>query len=94
MADILGPAAAAVLSLAGWVGFIVIFVRHMNVYWFILSPLIIAVYQIPAVAVFGLWKRSRRSRRPDAARENADSNPDSKPGADSSFAGRGDGPES
>ncbi len=34
----------------------------MNVYWFILSPLILAIYQMPAVVLFWLWKR-RKARR-------------------------------
>jgi hypothetical protein len=56
---------AFVLALGGLAGFILIFVRHMNVYWFILSPIILAVYEIPAVTVYGTWKKRRqRSRTP------------------------------
>ena len=58
--SILWRAAAAVLSLAGLAAFVLLFVRDMTIYWFILSPLIFAVYQIPAVIVFALWKRKRR----------------------------------
>ncbi len=58
-----GPVLAAFLSLAGIAGFIVLFARDMNVYWFILSPLILIVYQFPAFVVFRMWKRNRdRSR--------------------------------
>jgi UDP-N-acetylmuramyl pentapeptide phosphotransferase/UDP-N-acetylglucosamine-1-phosphate transferase len=51
---------ALVLALGGLAGFILIFARHMNVYWFILSPIILAVYEIPAVTVYGTWKKRRR----------------------------------
>jgi hypothetical protein len=58
-----GPVLAAILSLAGIIGFIVLFARDMTVYWFILSPLILIVYQFPAFVVFRMWKRKRdRSR--------------------------------
>jgi hypothetical protein len=43
----------------------------MNVYWFILSPLILAVYQMPAVVLFWLWKRGKKR----AAAESAESEP-------------------
>ena len=50
---------ALLLSLGGVVAFILLFVRDMTVYWFILSPLIIIVYQFPALVVFRIWKRKR-----------------------------------
>ena len=55
------------LSLGGIAGFILLFGRDMNVFWMILAPIILAVYQIPAVAVFYFWKR--RKRRSQAGRE-------------------------
>jgi len=51
--------AAVGLSVAGVAGFILLFVPRMNVYWIILAPVIFAVYQIPAVIVYALWKRKR-----------------------------------
>jgi hypothetical protein len=60
--DNLWRASALLLAVGGLAGFIVIFVRHMNVYWFILSPIILSVYEIPAVVVYGTWKK-RRDRR-------------------------------
>ncbi len=63
LSDRLWLAGALVLALGGLGGFILIFVRHMNVYWFILSPIILAVYEIPAVAVYGMGKRRRDRRR-------------------------------
>jgi hypothetical protein len=56
-------AGAIILSLAGLAGFFLLFVRKMNVYWFILSPMIIAIYQIPAAVVYSLWKKRRRKMR-------------------------------
>ena len=51
---------AALLALAGVAGFIWLFARRMDLYWFILSPLILAVYEIPAAVVFALWKKAKR----------------------------------
>jgi len=48
-----------ILSAAGLAGFIYLFVRDFNIYWFILSPIIIALYQAPAVLVFWFYKRRR-----------------------------------
>jgi membrane protein implicated in regulation of membrane protease activity len=54
------PAAGILLSACGIAAFVLLFVRDMNVYWFILSPIIFAIYQIPAVVVIWLWKKKRR----------------------------------
>jgi hypothetical protein len=29
----------------------------MNVFWFILSPIVLAMYQLPAVYLYWRWKR-------------------------------------
>jgi len=52
--------ASILLSLVGIAAFILLFGRDMSVFWVILAPIIIAVYQIPAVAVFYLRKRWKR----------------------------------
>jgi hypothetical protein len=52
--------AAILLSAGGIAGFALLFVRDMNVFWVILSPIIFAMYQIPAVFMFWLWKRKCR----------------------------------
>jgi uncharacterized membrane-anchored protein len=57
--SVLWRGVAVLLSLAGVAGFIIFFVPGMNIFWLILSPMIFAVYQIPAVAVYYLWKRRR-----------------------------------
>jgi len=52
--------ASILLSLVGIGAFILLFGRDLNVFWVILAPIIIAVYQIPAVAVFYLRKRWKK----------------------------------
>jgi phosphotransferase system glucose/maltose/N-acetylglucosamine-specific IIC component len=73
-------ALAALLSLAGIAGFIVLFARDMTVYWFILSPLILIVYQFPAFVVFRMWTRKRaQSQAPEieeARNQGDDGGPD------------------
>ncbi len=56
------------LSLGGIAAFIFLFIRDFNVYWLILSPLILALYQFPAVFVFWLWKRKTRQEALRASR--------------------------
>jgi uncharacterized membrane protein YhhN len=53
-------AGAVLFALGGLTAFVLLFVRRMNVFWFILSPLILAVYEIPAVVLVWLWKKGRR----------------------------------
>ncbi|MBS3818217.1 hypothetical protein KGY73_01755 [bacterium] len=43
-------------SLGGVAAFIYLFVLDWNVYWWILSPIIFALYQIPAVFLYWLRK--------------------------------------
>jgi len=57
-------AGVILLSLAGLIGFYLLFVRDMNIYWLILSPMIIAIYEIPAVFLLYLWKKKRRKTLP------------------------------
>jgi Na+/proline symporter len=62
---------AVLFALAGLAAFVLLFVRKMNIYWFILSPLILAIYQMPSVVLFWLWKRGKKR----AAAESAESEP-------------------
>ncbi|MFO7733978.1 MAG: hypothetical protein R6X21_10065 [Candidatus Aminicenantes bacterium] len=55
-------ALSIVLCLAGIGGFVFLFARDFNIYWLILSPVIITLYQIPAVYLFWLYKRARLRR--------------------------------
>jgi len=52
-------AAAVVLGLAGIGGFVFLFARNFNIYWLILSPVIITLYELPAVYAFRLYRKRR-----------------------------------
>jgi hypothetical protein len=52
---------AVLLSLLGVAAFAYLFAPIFNIYWFILAPIILALYQLPAVYVFLLWKRRARA---------------------------------
>lgn len=51
--------ASIVASAAGIAAFFVLFVLDFNVYWLILSPIILALYQAPAAYLFWLWKKNK-----------------------------------
>jgi hypothetical protein len=60
--------AAILLSIGGLAAFIYLFVLDFNLYWLILSPVILALYQLPAAFFFWLHKRAKRRAegpRPD-----------------------------
>ena len=49
---------------AGIAAFIYLFVRDLNVFILILSPVILACYMIPAGLLYGMYKRRRRTDLP------------------------------
>jgi len=51
--------ASILASLAGLLFFGVLFLPDFNIFWLILSPIIIAFYQVPAVYLFWLWKKKK-----------------------------------
>ncbi len=53
--------AAVVLALAGIGAFVWLSVLNFTVYWLILSPVIIAVYELPAFYAFWLYRRKCRA---------------------------------
>jgi membrane protein implicated in regulation of membrane protease activity len=53
---------AVLLSLGGFAGFVYLFLLDLNVYWIILSPVILVLYEIPAVYLYWRYKR-RKARR-------------------------------
>jgi predicted membrane protein len=55
-------ASSILLSLGGIAAFIYLFVLDFNIYWLILSPVILAVYQIPAAYVLWLWKKRKAKK--------------------------------
>jgi hypothetical protein len=64
--------ASIILSLAGIGGFVFLFARNFNIYWLILSPVIITLYEFPAVYVFRLYRKRRAAaEQPGEAKEPA-----------------------
>ena len=49
-------------SIGGVAAFLWLFIGDFNIYWLILSPIIIALYQFPAVFFFWLYKGGRAHR--------------------------------
>ena len=60
--DILMPAAAVLLSLGGIALYLALFLPSFNIYDLILAPVILALYQSPAVWVFWMWRRRRKEK--------------------------------
>ena len=60
---------AVLASLGGFAAFIFLFIPDFNIYWLILSPVIIACYQIPAAGLFWYYKRAKRKISPEAEQE-------------------------
>jgi predicted membrane protein len=46
--------------IAGIALFIILFVPDFNIYWLIISPIIIALYQAPAAYLFYLYRKTKR----------------------------------
>jgi hypothetical protein len=44
---------------AGIVLFIILFVPDFNIYWLIISPIILALYQAPAAYLFYLYRKTK-----------------------------------
>jgi len=55
--------AAIVLSLLGIAAFVFLFAHDFNIYWLILSPVIFAIYEFPAVLALWLYKRKKNKAR-------------------------------
>ena len=64
------------LSLGGFAGFVYLFLLDLTVYWIILSPVILALYELPAVYVYWHYRR-RKARR--SGRDGPDRNPGVNP---------------
>ena len=71
-------AASIILSLAGIGAFLWIFGRDFNIYWLILSPVIIVLYELPAVYVF--WHYKKRLARVKKAEDRPADEGDRDPG--------------
>ncbi|HHF51732.1 MAG: hypothetical protein J7L72_04065 [Candidatus Aminicenantes bacterium] len=49
-----------VFAIGGFVGFIILFIPDFNMYWLILSPIILAFYEAPAVLLYRLYKKHKK----------------------------------
>jgi phosphotransferase system glucose/maltose/N-acetylglucosamine-specific IIC component len=56
-------AVAITAFLGGLIAFFFLFILDFNIYWLILSPLILAIYQSPAAYFFWLYKKTKKVRR-------------------------------
>lgn len=53
---------AIVAMVGGLAAFFFLFILDLTIYWLILAPVIMAIYQIPAAYFFWLYKRTKRAR--------------------------------
>ncbi|MEE8603781.1 MAG: hypothetical protein V3S65_00275 [Candidatus Aminicenantaceae bacterium] len=53
---------AIVAMVGGLAAFFFLFILDLTIYWLILAPVIMAIYQIPATYFFWLYKRTKRAR--------------------------------
>ena len=52
---------SSILASIGGIGlFIILFVPDFNIYWLIISPIIIALYQAPAAYLFYLYRKTKQ----------------------------------
>lgn len=51
-------------AIGGVAAFVFLFVRDFNIYILILSPVILACYEIPATVLYWLYKRARQPDQP------------------------------
>ena len=49
-----------VFSIGGFVGFFLLFIPDFNMYWLIIAPVILVMYQAPAVLLFYLYKKRKK----------------------------------
>jgi hypothetical protein len=64
--------ASIIACIGGIVLFIVLFTPDFNIYWLILSPIIIALYQAPAAYLFRLYRRSKTKAQKSPLREEGE----------------------
>jgi Ca2+/Na+ antiporter len=51
--------ASILASILGIALFIILFIPDFNIYWLIVSPIIIALYQAPAAYLFYLYRKTK-----------------------------------
>lgn len=47
-------------SIFGIALFIILFIPDFNIYWLVISPIILALYQAPAAYLFYLYRKTKR----------------------------------
>jgi Ca2+/Na+ antiporter len=52
-----------ITAVGGIVGFLILFIPDFNIYWLILSPIIIAFYEAPAVFLYWLYKKNKKKNQ-------------------------------
>jgi hypothetical protein len=50
-------------SISGIALFIILFIPDFNIYWLMISPIIIALYQAPAAYLFYLYRKTKHRMR-------------------------------
>lgn len=65
--------AIAILAFMGGLGaFIFLFALDFNIYWLILAPVILAIYEIPAAYFFWLYKKAKQAQSDEKKRSAPD----------------------
>jgi hypothetical protein len=58
--------------LGGLAAFFFLFILDFNIYWLILSPVILAIYQSPAAYFFWLYRKARNGKQKGSDVESFD----------------------
>ncbi|MCD6193912.1 MAG: hypothetical protein DRJ11_02250 [Candidatus Aminicenantes bacterium] len=53
-----------IFSILGIAFFLFLFLPEFNIYWLILAPVILTIYQLPAVGLFWLHKKFKNEHKP------------------------------
>ena len=59
--------ASIMASIAGITLFIILFVPDFNIYWLIISPIIIVLYQAPAAYLFYLYRKTKHKMQTEGS---------------------------
>lgn len=54
-------AASIIAAIGGIAAFIILFIPDYNIYWFMLTPIILAFYVAPAAFLFRLYRRKMKA---------------------------------
>ncbi len=57
---------AIIVFIGGLAAFFFLFILDFNIYWLILAPVILAIYQSPAAYFFWLYKKTKRAKKKSA----------------------------